>query len=624
MTTKLISIRRLGARFLVSAAVAICALTYVMVGESKAQTVGPLQEDVYRGRFYDRGVYHWFELKTNANSSVELALLDSTDGQPETIYTTLSRAEPSRNRCVLMASSQQAPIVNACPSGDKFNATIQFGNLRGRLDFFRVGVLGSVAFGDRDGGATKVRAACVLRTRFIPYEIGSLDTQKASGYFSGVVNGLIDESIVDRASLDRLRRERAYSVVQATMPFASQEHIDRYRAMTEQLHAYYDIPKAVRRLQVMSGLGVQSLEAVEGKLAAEYSGDAGRGLSLAQLVQLEGVSLKLGGCAASLRSMPAPNMALPPVVQALWANKVPELAQLLAQWREGSFNSSQLANMLAPIKSSNLAREALSQAGHAPALEAVEARLSTLQVAEQRARDVAAADAQRQRDIAQVEAQRQAANESVQRNSGLKTLDQIVAESHANSRSGPIQRNSPPAQQQAGQRRPAARAGAQLAARTTRGAPTARQIRDALVYEKTYSTRTGADMLGLMTRTALFEYGLSRISSLGFNIDSYFDVSEVTCRSQANSIFRCTFSLIQDTNFRGTSRSTPTYLFRMDGSQWRSPTYQNIVIAAANSAKSNASSYGDAAAAQRDSALKAQRCASSASFGGQFGLVTVC
>lgn len=109
------------------------------------------------------------------------------------------------------------------------------------------------------------------------------------------------------------------------------------------------------------------------------------------------------------------------------------------------------------------------------------------------------------------------------------------------------------------------------------GSPTARHIRDALVYEAAYGTTTGADMLGLVQRKADYEAGVARIVSLGLTMDRSFAVANPTCTALGKGRFSCRYDLHMVTmGFPYTGTGSQQFE-RRDGI-WRSPTFQNALI----------------------------------------------
>lgn len=130
---------------------------------------------------------------------------------------------------------------------------------------------------------------------------------------------------------------------------------------------------------------------------------------------------------------------------------------------------------------------------------------------------------------------------------------------------------------------------APLAGRGTPGiGPTARQIRDALVYESTYGVTSGADALGLAQRSVDYETGLSRTSVFGFAVDVQYQVSAAACTAARTNEFVCEYDYAVSTSgFTTDARATHTFLKR-DG-RWRSPTLQTALIESArrNAARSS-------------------------------------
>jgi len=109
------------------------------------------------------------------------------------------------------------------------------------------------------------------------------------------------------------------------------------------------------------------------------------------------------------------------------------------------------------------------------------------------------------------------------------------------------------------------------------GSPTARHIRDALVYEATYGTTTGADMLGLVQRQADYEAGVARITSLGLTMDRSFAVANPTCTALGKGRFNCRYDLHMVTMGLPYTGIGSQQFERQNGI-WRSPTFQNALV----------------------------------------------
>lgn len=109
------------------------------------------------------------------------------------------------------------------------------------------------------------------------------------------------------------------------------------------------------------------------------------------------------------------------------------------------------------------------------------------------------------------------------------------------------------------------------------GSPTARQIRDALVYEAAYGTTTGADKLGLVQRQADYNAGVARIVSLGFTMDRSFAVANPVCKALGKGRFSCRYDLNMVTIGIPYNGIGSQQFERREG-VWRSPTFQDALI----------------------------------------------
>ncbi len=120
------------------------------------------------------------------------------------------------------------------------------------------------------------------------------------------------------------------------------------------------------------------------------------------------------------------------------------------------------------------------------------------------------------------------------------------------------------------------------------GAPTPRQIRDALVYESTYGVPTVGDAIGMMERYTDYENGISRTSMFGVSVETRFAIANVRCTSKKAGEFICSFDqTVSSMGITNTTRRTHTFVNQ--GKLWRSPTYQAAMIEAArkNAARQN-------------------------------------
>lgn len=114
------------------------------------------------------------------------------------------------------------------------------------------------------------------------------------------------------------------------------------------------------------------------------------------------------------------------------------------------------------------------------------------------------------------------------------------------------------------------------------GAPTARQIRDALVYENTFGRVTVGDAMGLAKRQADYEAGISRVTVMGMVFDVSFGVSNPQCSRLAKGSFSCRYRVTMN-NSMGIPYSGPgSHTFEMRNGIWRSPTYLKAIIASGN------------------------------------------
>ncbi|MCO4092866.1 MAG: sel1 repeat family protein [Sphingorhabdus sp.] len=120
-----------------------------------------------------------------------------------------------------------------------------------------------------------------------------------------------------------------------------------------------------------------------------------------------------------------------------------------------------------------------------------------------------------------------------------------------------------------------------LARPNARGAPTARQIRDALVYEQTYGRVTVADSMGLGTRQADYDAGISRTTFFGITVVQSYDVANPSCILAEKGKFTCRYDLkLVAAGFPYNGPGSHT--FEMQGGRWRSPTYLKAIVDAGN------------------------------------------
>lgn len=113
------------------------------------------------------------------------------------------------------------------------------------------------------------------------------------------------------------------------------------------------------------------------------------------------------------------------------------------------------------------------------------------------------------------------------------------------------------------------------------GAPSARQIRDALVYEHHAGRVTVGDALGLAQRSVDYERGISRVTTFGITADVSYAVANPKCTPAGNRRYNCKYDL--QMVMMGFPYNGPgSHTFEVRDGIWRSPTYLKALVDAGN------------------------------------------
>lgn len=134
-----------------------------------------------------------------------------------------------------------------------------------------------------------------------------------------------------------------------------------------------------------------------------------------------------------------------------------------------------------------------------------------------------------------------------------------------------IQRTSPVASAK-GRRQPSA-------AVTVRGAPSARQIRDAIIYERLEGTTNRGFQIGMASRSADYNSGTFSVNVMGLMTETtQYDVQEVSCWAAKPNGYRCRFTLNETSSLGQTNSATMTHGLIFTNGVWRSPSFQDALV----------------------------------------------
>lgn len=144
-----------------------------------------------------------------------------------------------------------------------------------------------------------------------------------------------------------------------------------------------------------------------------------------------------------------------------------------------------------------------------------------------------------------------------------------------------IQRTYPAASAQ-GRRQPTASV-------TVRGAPSARQIRDAIIYERLEGTTNKGFQIGMASRSADYNSGTFSVDFMGLMTETtQYDVQEVSCWAAKPNGYRCRFTLNETSSLGQTSRAIMTHRLIFTNGVWRSPSFQDALVTKSREALASA------------------------------------
>jgi hypothetical protein len=228
----------------------------------------------------------------------------------------------------------------------------------------------------------------------------------------------------------------------------------------------------------------------------------------------------------------------------------PQFQQTLNAAFEGAADSSALTAQLQLYRRSAGLTAALANIGASDVFASADARVQALANAETRRREAAA------RQSAQAQARQRQADAARQTARAAPT---VTSRSTSGAPAG-----------------------------TRGGAPSARQIRDALVYENTFGRVTVADAMGIGQRSADYDAGISSVTILGVTFDVTFAVDSPQCRAAGRGQFSCSYALNINNSLGLPFSGRGSHTFEVRDGIWRSPTYLAAIIESGNRSAASA------------------------------------
>lgn len=541
----------------------------------------PMQ--VYRGSVPNWSAV-WIELADLGGGKFALTVLDgltNSTGAPEVFIMQTNGRNGSS--CRLRAVNGADISFRGCPAGQTIELDAKLMGISSKVAMVPVSVGTAFGYGSkaRNGSVATFDASCAMN-RLTRADIFPSGLAARSGKeFERAISGL-RQHLADWEELDRLRSDRrgAINVLSYTSAELEQlAYIDskinritdfRYRGpfIEQRQQLEQQFANRADRVAARSRLGQidRRLAAIYGSTSQSRSSNASDVAALAGLlstvdraiaqeirdqmplpatraIEVERALAGLDQC-ASLTGLAGYQFAAKRDLADQFARIASGFRKTLDTDFSGGASSAILRERLADYGSSAGLMLALRNIGATDLLPSAEARMLALADNEVRQREAAA------RQAAQAEARRRQAN--------------AVQQSRRTAATGTPAKAPAPA------------------ARTRGAAPTARQIRDALVYEHTYGRVTVGDAMGLAERSADYEAGVSRMTSFGIPFEMSFTVDSPQCRSAGNGRFNCEYALGMNNSLGIPYSGRGAHTFELRDGIWRSPTYLAAIIEAGN------------------------------------------
>lgn len=527
----------------------------------------------------------WIELADLGSGRFALTVLDgltNSTGAPEVfIMQTNGR---SGSACRLRAVGGAKVSLSQCPSGNAISLEAELMNISGRVTMVPVGAGAAFGYGakGRKGSVASYDASCAMGRLARADIFPSGGPAQSGAALKQAISGLRQQA-ADAEELGRLRSDRASAINVLAYTSAELEQlayidgkinrimdfryrgpfIEQRRQLEEQFANRPDRLAARNRIQQIDR-GLARIYAPAGQARAGAAADAAslaammdtldraiaqdlRGQtrsSALQVIEAERALAELEQC-ATLVGLSGYQFAAKRDLADQFGRIAPGFGKVLDSDFARGETSTAMRARLQDYRGSPGLMAALEGSGAAGVLASADSRVTALAAKETQERDAAA------RRAAQAEAR----------------LRQAAAAQQ------PARKAPAPAS------RPAASA--------PRGAPSARQIRDALVYENTYGRVTVGAAMGLAESSADYDAGVSRVKTLGVTFEVSYTVDNPQCRSVGRGKYRCTFVFGMN-NSLGIPFSGPgAHTFELRDGIWRSPTYLAALIEGGDRAATN-------------------------------------
>lgn len=399
-------------------------------------------------------------MASDQDGRYEITILDGSEASQDVIRIPMKSIAPRRNRCELRGIEDDSYSSNVCPNGDRFTANLKLNPIRGRAEFVRVGVVGSISYADLEGArapsASAVRAQCAFPVSVFPVSDRFPDTMYHSGVLNGFLGALVDP-VRTLPNITQLRRDRwaAYRSLNFTQEELNQINgtslasivalaqgegmaalgllsrsgqlqeqfmntpqrrvaSQRLNEIQAQLNALYDPSAALSIGAKFEKVASELVPNLDQAIKREVTGTNAHSVTLNQLLSFELVSEGIKRCSSAISDDQNRNLAASQAVHQALMQRGPEIASRLQRLSTQQLTSTEMTNELGLIRTSQGARAALAQTNQVTLLDTATTRLATLLVNEQRARDLVLAQqrAAAQREQARREASARAARQS--------------------------------------------------------------------------------------------------------------------------------------------------------------------------------------------------------------------
>ncbi len=548
---------------------------------------------MYRGRM-GGDVPMWVELADRGNGQYTLTVLDGVplvSNAAGLVQFAVSSNGKKGSSCALL--SPPNITIQACPASSgaakAFSGKMNIMGQKGSINFLPIDA--SMAYGySTNGGASGVgsRGLAAIATSCAMPTLQRRDllpggaTRQAISGLQNAFAAAQQSAPTAIANLDDVRRERLrqynsllytqwemdrlrgfdadasrmfdfrYQMRVAEQKRQYQAQIDntptRMQARTRiaqintQLDAVYNPAYAQRgaiALQNLSSAGYLG----EIDVALDMDLDAAPNMSVDNLIQIESGLREMGGCAQAL-GIPATNAANSIGAMTLKQRFLTAADTLMFNFEneaKSGLRSGALATRLAKYRASPGLMQALQALNQMDALANADSMVRTIAARETMARN------------AEIQAQQK---------EQVRLANAAAAAEKA--------------------RLAAARTPAPATGQASKGgAPTARQMRDALVYEQSFGRVTVGDAAGLVQREVDYANGISRAITFGITYEVQFDVSNPNCTQLKSRQYSCKFQLKMA--MMGLPYIGPgSHTFELRDGIWRSPTYLQALIDGAN------------------------------------------